>query len=187
MKNNSQLEKQMGKNKRQQPDDLFSQDHEGDEEVASDEAPSSSKPIRLIPEDNSGMDKRCPMMLKEYPTTFCPMAVIRLKAVKNLEYFPSEEEESKLPGCSYSINHQQSCYCWFKYARDYLTKDTPHHEIAHLLNIPEDEVYAIEANALEKVRKSAEVEELQKTHDHGGVFNGAGDLPYHELHVARKK
>lgn len=144
--------------------------------------PSVSPPL-----DNSGMDSRCPMQLKEYPTTFCPMAVIRLKAVKSAESFPSEEEEAGMPGCDFAINHQQSCYCWFRYARDYLSRETSHYEIAHLLNIPEEEVVAIEVAAMEKVKRSAQISEIDRSFDKGGVFENAGEFPHHELHVVRKK
>jgi hypothetical protein len=180
----------MSKSKHRQHDSLFDEDN-FDTDVDSYEESSGreahSPPSASLPLDNTGMDKRCPMRLKEYPTSFCPMAVIRLKAIKGLEKFPTEEEEAKLPGCSYSINHQQSCYCWFKYARDYLTKEVPYHEIAHLLNIPEDEVIALEQSALEKVKGSSEVVEIKKNHHEGGVFEGSGEYPHHEIHLARKK
>ena len=44
------------------------------------------------------MDARCPRRLENLPCEFCPLAVLRLKALRNSDKELSEDEESKLPG-----------------------------------------------------------------------------------------
>lgn len=164
----------------------FSEDLEGDREpVEEGESENAGRPP--LPADNLGMDARCPLKLKEYPTSFCPMAVLRLKALKRLDATPTEKEEDRLPGCPYSINHQQSCYCFFKYARDYLAKEVPHYEIAHLLGISEEEVYLIEKSAIDKFKNNKAIDQIKQTHHEGGVFEDSGEYPHHKLHLIKKK
>ena len=44
------------------------------------------------------MDQRCPRKLDELPCEFCPLAVLRLKALRNSDKEFTEDEEAKLPG-----------------------------------------------------------------------------------------
>jgi hypothetical protein len=44
------------------------------------------------------MDERCPRRLEEMPDSWCPLAVMRLKAIRNAGRELSEEEEALLPG-----------------------------------------------------------------------------------------
>lgn len=102
------------------------------------------------------MDKRCPRHLEGMPDSWCPLAVLRLKAIRNAGRELSEEEESKLPGCPWSVDHQLSHYCFFKYLSEY-TQDKPVSdiELAALLNVSVDTVKKIEKNALIKMRESS--------------------------------
>lgn len=103
--------------------------------------------------NNRKMDPRCPRKLDELPCSYCPLAVLRLKALRNAPDELSEEEESKLPGCPWSVNHQMSNYCFFSYVKDYLDAPPSDKEIAHMNNISVNTVKAIESKALEKIKK----------------------------------
>jgi hypothetical protein len=98
------------------------------------------------------MDSRCPRKLAELPCEFCPLAVLRLKALRNSPVELSEEEEAKLPGCPWAINHQMSNYCFFAYIKDYLDVPPSDKEIAHMNNISVNTVKEIESRALEKIK-----------------------------------
>jgi hypothetical protein len=52
-----------------------------------------------MPNSNDKMDKRCPRALKSMPSEWCPLAVMRLRAIRTAGRELSEEEESRLPGC----------------------------------------------------------------------------------------
>ena len=41
------------------------------------------------------MDCRCPRKLKQLPRAWCPLAVLKLKALRNAERELTEEEENK--------------------------------------------------------------------------------------------
>lgn len=99
------------------------------------------------------MDPRCPRKLDELPCDYCPLAVLRLKALRNSPKELTEEEESKLPGCPWSINHQMSNYCFFSYIKDYLDVTPSDKEIAHMNNVSVETVNLIEQKALDKIRK----------------------------------
>jgi hypothetical protein len=98
------------------------------------------------------MDPRCPRKLENLPCEFCPLAVLRLKALRNSEDELSEQEENLLPGCPWAINHQMSNYCFFKYIADYLHNAPSDKEIAHMNNISVDTVKNTVSGALEKVK-----------------------------------
>lgn len=99
------------------------------------------------------MDPRCPRKLDELPCEFCPLAVLRLKALRNSSEELTEEEESKLPGCPWAVNHQMSNYCFFNYVKDYLNDAPSDKEIAHMNNVSVDTVKKIEKSALDKVKQ----------------------------------
>jgi hypothetical protein len=113
------------------------------------------------------MSPRCPRKLEFLPDSWCPMAVLRLKALRNAGRELTEEEESKLPGCPWAINHQLANYCFFKYMADYLNQDSlpSHSEIAHMLNVSVDTVKKCEKGAIEKGRQREEIKELIDSHD----------------------
>lgn len=102
----------------------------------------------------SKMDNRCPRQLEEVPDTWCPLAVLRLKAVRNAGKELTEEEEALLPGCPWSVDHQLANYCFFKYILEYTGDKAPSDmEIASLLNVSTDTVKKIEKTALGKMRE----------------------------------
>lgn len=110
------------------------------------------------------MDPRCPRQLDELPCEYCPLAVLRLKLLRNSETELTEEEERKLPGCAWAVSHQMSNYCFFKYAKDYLSDPPSDKEIAHMNNISVEEVKRIEREALQKV-KDLDVVKNQEDND----------------------
>lgn len=99
------------------------------------------------------MDSRCPRKLDELPCDFCPLAVLRLKALRNSSIEVNEEEEAKLPGCPWAVNHQMSNYCFFAYIKDYLDVPPSDKEIAHMNNVSVNTVKSTEAKALDKIKK----------------------------------
>ena len=108
------------------------------------------------------MDSRCPRKLKDYPEEWCSLAVLRLKALRNAGRELTEEEENNCPGCPWAISHQLSCYCFFKYAKDYLEgKAISDVEIASLNSVSIDTVKRIERLALEKFEDSDMIEQMK--------------------------
>lgn len=99
------------------------------------------------------MDSRCPRKLAELPCEFCPLAVLRLKALRNSDSELTEEEEAKLPGCPWAVNHQMSNYCFFNYVKDYLHEAPSDKEIAHMNNISLETVKKIEKEAINKIKE----------------------------------
>ena len=119
------------------------------------------------------MDRRCPRKLNELPDCFCPLAVLRLKALRNAGYELSEDEEKKLPGCQWACNHQLANYCFFKYLSDFLPDKTPSEmEIAHFLNISAETVRRIEKRAIEKIRNTPVFRELIDGHGGTAILDG---------------
>lgn len=111
------------------------------------------------------MDQRCPRKLDEQPIGFCPLAVLRLKALRNAGRELTEEEEAKLPGCPWAINHQLASYCFFKYVAEFLPDKVPSEmETAHYMNISTETVKKIEKQALEKIRNTDVFQELIDGH-----------------------
>ena len=107
------------------------------------------------------MDKRCPRKLKYLPDDWCPLAVLKLKALRNAGHELTEQEESKLPGCPWAINHQMACYCFFKYIEEFLSDKAPSDaEIAHYLNISIDSVKSINKKAIDKIRDAKPFKEI---------------------------
>lgn len=126
------------------------------------------KPSKAPP---TKMDKRCPRQLGDMPETWCELAVLRLKAIRNAGRELTEEEEANLPGCQWAVDHQLAHYCFFEYLATY-TSDKPLSdvEIAALLNISLDTVKKTEKNGLAKIRDTKEFAELRESHD-GPIVN----------------
>lgn len=109
------------------------------------------------------MDERCPRQLKDVPDTWCELAVLRLKAIRNAGRELSEEEEAILPGCPWAIDHQLAHYCFFHYLANFTSeKSVSDIELAALLNIPVDTVKKIEKSALTKMRQHNTLSSLKK-------------------------
>ena len=120
------------------------------------------------------MDKRCPRGLKCLPTEWCSLAVMRLRAIRTAGKELSEEEESKLPGCAWSVNHQLANYCFFKYIQDY-TEDKPPSdvEVASLNCISVDAVKKTEKVALAKIREAEQFKSLKENMEGESVVSDA--------------
>jgi len=99
------------------------------------------------------MDPRCPRKLDNLICEYCPLAVLRLKALRNSPDELTEEQEAKLPGCPWSIAHQLSNYCFFNYVKDYLSEVPSDKEIAHMNNVSVETVKKIESKAMEKIKE----------------------------------
>lgn len=106
------------------------------------------------------MDCRCPRKLNCLPSKYCELAVLRLKALRNSPVELTEEQESNLPGCPFSINHQMSNYCFFNYVKDYLADIPSDKEIAHMNNVSVETIKKIEAKAMEKIKKLEIIKDL---------------------------
>lgn len=93
------------------------------------------------------------MKIEHHPESYCPLAVMRLKALRNAGRELTEEEESKLPGCPWAVNHQMSNYCFFKYMAEYgIDKQTSEMEVAAMNNLSVETVKKIEKTGLAKMR-----------------------------------
>lgn len=110
---------------------------------------------------NRKMDSRCPRKLEELPCEYCPLAVLRLKALRNSEEELTEEEENKLPGCPWAVNHQMSNYCFFNYVADYLNSPPSDKEIAHMNNVSVETIKDTVKGALDKVKEFELIKDLE--------------------------
>lgn len=111
----------------------------------------------------SKMDSRCPRRIDNMPDNWCPLAVLRLKAIRNAGRELNEEEEAKLPGCPWAVDHQLAHYCFFKYLSEFASdKSVSDIELAALLNVSVDTVKKIEKAALTKMREHKSFSSLKK-------------------------
>lgn len=124
------------------------------------------------------MDKRCPRQLEAMPDTFCPLAVQRLKALRHAGRELTEEEESRLPGCPYAVNHQLANYCFFKLAETYIPdgRGFSDMEVAHFLNVSMDTIKKVEKKAVQRMRESATFKEIIDIYDGDQVMEEAADF-----------
>ena len=122
--------------------------------------------------DDSKMDKRCPRGLKCLPNEWCPLAVLRLRAIRTAGKELTEEEEAKLPGCPWAVNHQLANYCFFKYIQDYTGDKPPSDvEVASLNCMSVDAVKKTEKTALAKIRDTKEFKDLKDSMDGESVVS----------------
>ena len=122
------------------------------------------------------MDRRCPRQLETMPGTFCPLAVQRLKALRHAGREFTEEEESKLPGCPYAVNHQLANYCFFKLVETFIPEGRcfSDMEVAHFLNVSMDTIKKVEKKAVQRMRDSTIFKEIIDIHDGDQIME---DLP----------
>jgi hypothetical protein len=96
------------------------------------------------------------------PTSWCPLAVLRLKAIRNAGRELTEEEEALLPGCQWAVDHQLAHYCFFNYLTNFTAdKQVSDIELAALLNVSVDTVKKIEKQALNKMRQHSSLSSLK--------------------------
>jgi hypothetical protein len=108
------------------------------------------------------MDSRCPRALETLPEGFCPLAVMRLRAIRTAGRELTEEEESKLPGCPWAVNHQLANYCFFKYIKEFAGDKPPSDiEVASLNCMSVDAVKKTEKVALTKIRDTDQFQDLK--------------------------
>ena len=126
------------------------------------------------PQKPKKQDPRCPRNLEFLPEDWCPLAVLRLKAIKHREGTTlSEEEESQLRGCPWAIQNQMAGYCFFKYMSLYGV-DQPNisdQETAHLLGLSIDEVRCAEKTGLAKLKNSSFASELKDLYQDEHIVN----------------
>jgi hypothetical protein len=115
--------------------------------------------------DNSDdMDPRCPRALEKLPGEWCPLAVMRLRAIRTAGRELTEEEEAKLPGCPWSVNHQLANYCFFSYIKNFSGDKTPSDiEVASLNCMSVDAVKKTEKTALNKIRETEQFMDLKES------------------------
>ncbi len=123
-------------------------------------------------DDNDEMDPRCPRALSEFPTSYCPLAVMRLRAIRTAGRELTEEEESKLPGCPWSVNHQMSNYCFFDYIKNFSGDKPPSDvEVASLNCMSVDAVKKTEKVALNKIRETVQFKDLKESMQGESIVN----------------
>jgi len=125
----------------------------------------------------SKMDPRCPRRLEEMPDSWCPLAVLRLKAIRNAGRELTEEEEALLPGCPWAIDHQLAHYCFFKYLTEYTSeKSVSDIELAALLNVSVETIKKIEKTGLTRMREHKSFADLKS--DGSAIVSEAEALDY---------
>jgi len=127
---------------------------------------------------NKKMDSRCPRKLDELPCDWCPLAVQRLKALRHASRELLEEEEEKLSGCKYAVNHQLANYCFFNLVETYIPDDRGFSdmEIAHFLNVSVDTIKKAEKRAVQKMRDSSTFKEIIDIHGGDQIMEDAVDF-----------
>ena len=128
------------------------------------------------------MDPRCPRKLECHPDKWCPLAILRLKAVQYAGRELTEQEEANLPGCPWAIHHQLSNYCFFKYAKDYLDDSTPSDiEIAKMCSVEIDTVKKTEKKAINKVQDSDLIQQIRENFEDQEVVEGTEIADYYSI------
>jgi len=121
--------------------------------------------VSVIKKPQSKMDSRCPRKLTDFPDMYCPLAVLRLKALRNAGGELTEQEESRLQGCPFSVSHQLSCYCFFKYMEFYYpNKPLADIEIAHYNSVSVDTVKKMSQQAITKLQQLDDFTEIANTY-----------------------
>lgn len=125
--------------------------------------------------NNSLMDPRCPRQLDDMPSTFCPLAVMRLRAIRTAGRELTEEEENALPGCPWAVNSQTANYCFFKYIDEFASEQTLSDvEVAALNCLSVETVKKIEKEAMNKIKNREEFANLKKDLNGESIFQQSG-------------
>lgn len=138
---------------------------------------NQNTPKQQQPLTKAAMDPRCPLGLAELPCKFCPLAVQRLKALRHAGRELSEEEEDKLGGCKFAVNHQLANYCFFSLVDSFIPENRAFSdmEVAHFLNISIDTVKKIEKKAVQHLRDSEVFKEIIDIHGGDKIMDDAID------------
>lgn len=121
------------------------------------------------------LDTRCPRQLEDMPDTFCPLAVMRLRAIRTAGRELTEDEENALPGCPWAVNSQTANYCFFKYIDEFASEQTLSDvEVAALNCLSVETVKKIEKEAMNKIRNREEFSNLKRDLDGGPIFEHSG-------------
>lgn len=112
-------------------------------------------------------------MTKEW----CPLAVLRLKALRAAKKELSEVEEATLPGCGWAIDDQLSGYCWFAYEA-YNMPETPPADvdIAAMLHVSTDTVKKTADRAIQKIQSCQAIKEIRESHKDEPVVESSFSL-----------
>ena len=121
----------------------------------------------------SKMDPRCPRQLSAMPCEFCPLAVLRLRAIRTSAKELSEEEEAALPGCPWAVQSQMSNYCFFSFIEQNAEQSLSEAEVAALNCISSETVKKVEKRCLSKMRGAQHIKDLKES------LNGESIVPYH--------
>lgn len=122
------------------------------------------------------MDPRCPRQLAETPDSFCPLAVMRLRAIRTAGKELSEEEENALPGCPWAVNSQTANYCFFKYIDEFASEQTLSDvEVAALNCLSVETVKKVEKEAMAKIKNREEFANLRKNLEGESIFESSSD------------
>lgn len=121
---------------------------------------------------SKNIDQRCPRKLSDLPTSSCPLAVKRLKAIRYSSKELTEEEEAHLGGCEWAVSHQLANYCFFKYMAHFAptNRQLSDMEIAHMCSLPTETVKKTEKRALAKLKQSEYAEEIAAVYDGEQIF-----------------
>lgn len=114
---------------------------------------------------NQRFKSRCPRKLASPTKEWCPLAVLRLKALRSAKKELTEAEEASLMGCSWAIDDQLSGYCWFTYEA-FNMADGPMSDvdIAAMLHISTDAVKKTADQALQKMQRCQPIKEIRDLH-----------------------
>jgi len=128
-------------------------------------------------DDGTPMDPRCPRQLEDMPTSYCPLAVTRLRAIRTAGRELTEEEENALPGCPWAVNSQTANYCFFKYIDEFGGEQTLSDvEVASLNCLSIETVKKIEKEAINKIRAREEFANLKEELNGESAFESHGSF-----------
>lgn len=96
------------------------------------------------------MDDRCPLGLQDFPTSVCPLAVERLRAMRNNK---GDAQNVKV-GCEWYIASKEANYCFHKYMAQNEGESHATIDIASLLHVTQAVVYSDLTKAVGKVKEA---------------------------------
>lgn len=147
--------------------------------VAENEQEEYEKLKKVAPKE---MDDRCFLGLHSMPEDICYAAVRRLHAIKTAGRELTEEEISVLPGCPWAIQHQKSNYCFFKYAKDYMSENSPSdQEIAHIIRCSIEDVKKSNKSAISKIKASQMISQFRESFDDCEVVEGRDSDDFYSI------